>query len=539
MCSRIRHVLPILILSLLLASTVCAEFVMVPMSDGTKLATDYFLPPGDGPFPVVLLRSVYTRPSELAREFNAAGMAYVVQHARGRGDSEGKDMVFADDGWGQNQDGVDTVNWVKKQTWCNGKIGTWGASALSIVQTLMAPATEEVSCQAIWVSASNFYGQLSYQGGVFRKSLVERWTKGQRSTHVIDIWKSHPTYDAFWTYYNADVQAAKVTAPAVHVGGWWDIFAQGTINGFVYRQKHGGEGARGNQKLIIGAWLHGPVKEPGDLALPDNYLFDFVGYTNRFMAHWLKGEDNGIMDEPAVHYYTIGDVEDPGAPGNEWRTADTWPPFPTVDTAYYLTEDRILKNEAPTSENGKATFTYDPEDPCPTHGGQNLLIPAGPFDQRKVSGRSDVITFATAPLEKPVEITGAVRAELYVSSDAPDTDFTAKLIDIYPDGREILMLDNIRRVRFRNGYEKADTLPPGKIGKLEIDLWNISLVFNKGHRIGLHVSSSNYPRFEKNPNTGEDFPNEENLRVAHNTVHMDKNYPSALILPVRHAADQP
>jgi predicted acyl esterase len=536
MFSRIRHALLILTLSLLLASTVYAELVMVPMSDGTKLATECFLPPGDGPFPVVLARSVYGRMSQFAKAFNAVGMAYVVQDTRGRGDSEGKDMVFADDGWGVNRDGADTVKWVKNQKWCNGKIGTWGASALAIVQTLMAPATEDVNCQGIWVSTSNFYEQLSYQGGVFRKSLVEEWIKGQKSLHVIDIWKSHPTYDEFWTYYNADAEAAKITAPAMHVGGWWDIFAQGTVNGFVYRQNQGGEGAKGNQKLVMGPWLHGPVQEPGDLKLPDNFQFDILGYTSRFLAYWLKGDDNGIMDEPPLHYYTIGDVEDPDAPGNEWRTADNWPPFATTETAYYLAEDGLLEETKAVSQDARKSFTYDPADPCPTHGGQNLLIPAGPFDQRKVSSRPDVISFATAPLEKPVEITGAVHAELFVSTDAPDTDFTAKLIDIYPDGREILMLDNIQRVKFRNGYEKAEPLAPGEIGKLEIDLWNISLVFNKGHRIGLHISSSNYPRFEKNPNTGEDLPNEDNLRVAHNTVHMDKDHPSALILPVRNDA---
>jgi hypothetical protein len=183
---------------------------------------------------------------------------------------------------------------------------------------------------------------------------------------------------------------------------------------------------------------------------------------------------------------------------------------------------------------------YDPAQPFPTHGGANLLLPAGPFDQRTVNeGRTDLLKFATAPLERPIEVTGRVRVVLYVSSDAPDTDFTAKLVDVFPagDDREILMLDNIRRVKYRSGFEAPAPLlvSPDQVVTIEIDLWSISWIYNTGHRIGLQISSSNYPRFEKNPNTGDDFPKEDNLRVAHNMVHTGKNRPSALFLPLRDA----
>jgi putative CocE/NonD family hydrolase len=179
---------------------------------------------------------------------------------------------------------------------------------------------------------------------------------------------------------------------------------------------------------------------------------------------------------------------------------------------------------------------YDPNNPVPTHGGANLILPAGPFNQQELGLRDDVLTFTTPVLDAPIEITGRVTVRLYVSSDAPDTDFTAKLVDIYPDGREILMMDSIQRVKFRNGFREADPLPPGEVGLVEIDLWSISLIVNAGHRIGLHVSSSNYPRFEVNPNTGEDFPPEDETVVmpaAQNTVYMDANRPSALLLPIR------
>ena len=537
MLTRVRCTLAVLLIGAFLAPVAAPETVMVAMPDGVELATDYFVPEGDGPFPVIVARSVYGRAAgwHLAPELAKRGLALVIQDTRGRGTSKGEDRVFGDDGWGERQDGADTVNWVLEQPWCNGTVGTWGMSALGIVQVLMAGATQKVKAQSIAVASSNFYGQVSYQGGVWRKSLIEGWTKSQKNTYIWEVWKAHPTYDDFWAEYNAEARASKITAPALHIGGWWDIFGQGTLNNFTSRQHDGGEGARGNQKLIMGAWVHGPVKEVGDLVMPDNFNYDFGGYGNRFLDHWLLGEDNGIMDEPAVNYYTIGDVTRPDGPGNEWRTANDWPPFPTVETAYYLGADNRLGTEPATGDVKPYTYTYNPADPCPTHGGQNLLIPAGPFDQREQGQRADVVTFASDVLEAPLEIAGRVTARLWVSTDAPDTDFTAKLIDVYPDGREILMLDNIQRLKFRNGFTKADPLPPGGVGEITIDLWSISLIFDEGHRIGLHVSSSNYPRFEKNPNSGDDFPTDDNLRVANNAIHLGEAHPSALLLPVRPA----
>jgi uncharacterized protein len=528
----IRITLPLLILSLVV--TARAEVHMVAMRDGVQLATETFLPSGDGPFPVILVRSVYGRSGvgALAGAFNSAGIGWIVQDTRGRGASDGKDMVFADDGWGALQDGADTVAWVKGQPWCNGKIGTWGFSALGITQVLMAGATGDIACQAIGVAASNFYDQLSYQGGVFRKNLGEKWITAQGSPWALAIYKSHPTYDDYWKLHNADARAPQVTAPAVHIGGWFDIFGKGTINNFATRQEHGGPGAKGNQKLIMGAWPHGVVRKVGELELRDNFDFDINGYQLRFFQNWLL-DDNGIMSEPAVHYYTLGDVDDAGAPGNEWRTADGWPPFETAATAYYLHGDGTLSTEAPAVESASLSYTYDPADPVPTKGGQNLLMPAGPFDQREVGVRGDVLTFMTGPLEAPVEITGQVRVKLYVSTDAQDTDFAAKLLDVYPDGRQMLMLDNIQRLKFRNGFDQADPLAPGTVGEVEIDLWHISLVVNRGHRIGVQIASSNYPRFEKNPNSGDDWPTEDNLVAATNTIHVDTSRPSRLILPVR------
>jgi len=517
-----------------------SEVERVPMRDGVELATEIFLPEGSGPFPVTLMRSVYGRAfaAQQAKPFNEKGVAIVVQDTRGRGGSDGTDMIFLTDGWGELQDGADTVSWIRAQAWCNGTVTTMGGSALGITQVLMAGATQDVAAQSMLVATSDFYGQLSYQGGVWRKYLCENWIKMQGSEHVIELWKSHPNRSEFWEQFNATARAPEITAPGLHIGGWWDIFAQGTLDAFTSRQHQGGEGARGQQLLVMGPWLHGPTREAGDLTLPENFNYDFGKLEREFLDEWNLGVDHGVMSGPVVRYYTLGDVENPDAPGNEWRTADDWPPFETNDTPYYLAPGNTLVTEAPPNRN-MISYRYDPADPCPTMGGANLFVhvlPTGPKDQRELNERGDVVTFMTPVLEDPVEITGRVKVVLFVSSDAPDTDFTAKLLDVYPDGREILMLDNIQRVKFRNGFEHADPLPIGEVGRLEIDLWSISLIVDKGHRIGVQISSSNYPRFEKNPNTGADFPDEDDLRPATNTIHFGGEYPSALILPIPQAS---
>lgn len=517
-------------------------FEMAPMWDGTKLRTDYYLPEGQpGPFPAILVRSTYGRLSkDNVKDFLERGYACVIQDLRGFGDSEGEKNVFYTDGWREGlMDAADTVDWVKRQPWCNGKVGTYGASALGITQDLAAPSTTGINCQSIVVGTSKFYGILSYQGGVWRKALCEGWLTMLKLQNTMELWKSHPSCDEFWSYFDTEAKASRITAPALHVGGWYDIFQQGTINAFVSRQKKGGKGAKGNQRLIMLPGAHGPYHADAALKLPKGFDDVRVSHHERaFLDYWLKGEDTGITALSPVFYYTMGDDTNPDAPGMEWRAAETWPPFPTKPTSYYLAEGGVLTTGEPGEASQPGAFTYDPANPFPTHGGQNLILPAGPFDQRKVNeGRTDLLKFASAPLAAPMEITGRVAVQLFVSTDAPDTDFTAKLIDIYPepDGREILMLDNIQRVKYRKGFEKPAALlkSPDEVVEITIDLWSISWVFNTGHRIGLQVSSSNYPRFEKNPNSGDDWPTDSNLRVAHNVVHMGKAHPSALVLPVR------
>ncbi|MDX9971425.1 MAG: CocE/NonD family hydrolase [FCB group bacterium] len=538
MSIRMRGAYLGLLLGILCASVSWAQSlstVMVPMRDGVRLASDCYLPAGPGPFPVVLIRTIYGKGGSAgdANAYLSLGYAVVVQDTRGRFESEGVNNGFESDGWGPLQDGIDTLAWIRAQPECNGRIATAGGSALGITQVLNAAAGGEITCQIIRVAPSQFHSGVSYMGGVFVKNLVEDWTTATGIAHTIPIYKAHPTNDDYWSYYDAEARVEHVTAPALHMGGWFDIFQQGTIDNFVSRQHNGGPGAKGNQKLIIGPWTHGLSNAGGELSYPTTGAPNSTSYQVRFLDCWLNGTDNGIMSEPAVNYYVVGAVGEAGAPGNVWRTAEDWPPFPTVERELCAAADGALTMGAAGAGDDALTFTYNPANPCPTVGGQNLMMAAGVMDQRPVSGRPDVLRFATPPLTRPMEIAGRVRARLYVSSDAPDTDFTAKLVDIYPNGREMLMLDSIQRVKFRNSDVTADPLVPGQVGVLDVDMWSISLIVNTGHRIGLQISSSNYPRFEINPNTGDDFPGANPPRVAHNTLHTGAQYPSALILPLR------
>ena len=505
---------------------------MVPMSDGVKLATDVHLPGGEGPWPTVLLRSTYGRMGKVAEAWLKQNYAVVIQDVRGMGDSEGEAHVFYAEGWREGlTDGADTVAWVKAQPWCNGKIATWGGSALAITQMLLAPTTPDLVVQNMVATPSNLYFDTAYHGGVLRKMLIEGWLTAIKQPHIIDVYKSHPRYDDYWAHFDTVAQAGHINAPGLFENGWYDIFQQGTIDGFLARQNEAQDPAKNNNFLIMKWSCHGPDVQD-DYTLNENRFDLKIGkMRDRIFRHYLLGNED-ISDIPAVHYYVMG-ADSPGAPGNEWRTADTWPPYETTATAFYLHEDGSLATT--TADGQRQSFVFDPAKPVATHGGNNLLMPSGAFDQRKVAtDREDILRYATPPLEAPLEITGRVTVTLHISSDAPDTDFTAMLLDICPDGRQLNVLDNIRRVKTRNGYKEAAPLltGPEQVVELEIDLWSTAWIFDKGHRIGLHISSSNHPRFEVNPNTGEDFPGDE-LRKATNTVYLSKEHPSVMVLPVR------
>lgn len=512
----------------------------VPMTDGTLLATDVFLPDGEGPWPVILVRSLYSR-NQGMNGFIQDGYAAVVQDVRGFGASQGDSHVFYCDGWRPGlTDGADTVTWILAQPWCNGKIGTSGGSALAMTQMMLAPATKGVSAQYVNKVPANFYFDVVYVGGVFRKNLTEGWLAALAQVPTIDFYKNLPRYNEYWSYYNTVERAPDITAPALFVGGWYDIFAQGTLEGFMAREYRGGEGARGNNYLIMDWSTHGRDTTEDYQFKPDRHNMPTPNLRKRFFDCYLKDDASALEGAPKVQYYVMGDDSDPEAPGNEWRTADAWPPYPSTEIPFYLHGDGGLSENPDAGDPAFLEFTFDPAHPVPTHGGANLLpnLVSGPYDQRGITkDRDDILRYASATLEAPLEIIGNVKVRLFVSSDAPDTDFTAKLLNIFPDGdaREILILDNIRRVKSRLGFDREAPPLQGHedIVEIEINMWSTAWIFNRGHRIGLHISSSNSPRFEVNPNTGADHPVPgEEMRIARNRVHHGAVYPSALLLPV-------
>jgi predicted acyl esterase len=506
---------------------------MVPMSDGVELATTVYRPAGDGPFPTILARTPYNKDGHKneAQLFCRNGYAYVAQDLRGRFKSQGHHaIIFHNDGWKSPHDGHDTLKWIAAQRWCNGKIGSTGGSALGITQNMAAPgAPAALAAQHVAVAFSDMYSQGAYQGGAFRTGLLENWLKATGMTDVnLKTFISHPRYDAFWEDLNPEARAEQVNAPAVFFGGWYDIFLQGTINSFNAIHTQGGPAARGKCRLVIAPIGHGSMNElkypPSAAQLPacagNLAWFDSV----------LKGKANGIQTEKPVNYYVMGDPTDEKAPGNVWRAADAWPP-PAERTSFYLHPKELLATTRPQND-GARSYQYDPERPVPTLGGAELGANIGPRDQTSLESRPDVLVFTTEVLEAPLEVTGRIKSRLFVASDCPDTDFTVKLTDVYPDGRSMLVTDGILRTRFRESFTDEKVLQPGEIVEIEVDLWSTSLVFNRGHRIRVAVSSSNAPRFDPNPNTGHAFRVDEESRVATNTVYFSEKCPSRIELPV-------
>jgi putative CocE/NonD family hydrolase len=293
-------------------------------------------------------------------------------------------------------------------------------------------------------------------------------------------------------------------------------------------QSVGGGLAAGNQKLIMGPWAHGKVEE---VKYPTDSVVNATEEAMRWFDYWLKGKDNGIMEEPPVRYYVMGDVTNTQAPGNEWRTALSWP-VPAKTTSYFLKAGGGLSEKMAVEPESADTYIYDPKKPVPSIGGANLSIQKGPMDQRATGERKDILKFVTPVLSSPIEVTGRVRVELWAESDAPDTDWMAKLVDVYPDGTERLVLDSAVMARFREGFDRQVFMKKGEVYKFAIDLLSTSIVFNKGHRIAIHVTSSNDPRFEVNPNTGNALRADDETRVARNTIHHDRAHPSRVLLPI-------
>ncbi|MDD4870034.1 MAG: CocE/NonD family hydrolase [Kiritimatiellae bacterium] len=511
----------------------------IAMRDGIHLATDVFLPAGDGPFPVILSRTPYGRSnkhhSDTGANFTRDGYAYVIQDSRGRFDSEGESIPFIGCGWGEHQDGVDTLLWLRQQSWCNGKIGTIGGSAGGITQNLMAGATTNgLDAQYISVAAASLYHDAAYVGGAMRKCQVENWSANNKfDPKTIQLMRDHPCYDDYWHDYDSTRKFSVMNVPAVHIGGWFDTFAQGTIDEFTGRQYKGAEGARGRQKLVMGPWEHSGWRKEGtgELIFPNSRQPKTISY-ERWFEHYLQGIDNGIEKEPAVAYYVMGDTSKWRAPGNEWRYADDWP-IPATETPFYFYCDGRLSVIQPVPADAiTVEYTFNPTNACPTVGGNNLTIARGPRNQNMIETRKDVVLFTSHPLTKPMEVTGRVKARIFVDSSAVDTDLSVRLCDVYPDGKSYLMAEGMLRLRYRKSFEKTELLTPGKMEEVTIDCWSTSLVFNKNHRIRVTVTSSNYPRFDINPGTGQPWSETGEKVRQTNRIYCGGERSSCIILPV-------
>ena len=386
---------------------------------------------------------------------------------------------------------------------------------MGITSNMAAIAAPPHLVAAYIIVAPNDRFMNSYMGGVMKEKDTIGWEKAQGVSDEAVGRAYGGVIDNVITRRSDMSQGIRfIRIPIYNVGGWYDIFDSGNTYNFTWLQNQGAKGARGNQKLYMGPFGHGPLS--GDLAYP-GYDNGFVGSDAemRWWDYWLKGVDNGIMDEPPVRYLMMAAARKGAfSPKNRIIEAANWPPA-SREVRYYAAADHTLTTHAPTEAAATISYRFDPAHPVPTIGGANLTFDRGPMDQRPIGERQDYLRFETPVLAKDVAVAGHVSAEVWAATDGPDTDFMAKLVDVYPDGYEALVLDAPIRARYRFGRAPDDVrmMTPGAPEKLTIDLWQTAITFEKGHRIELVITSSNAPRFEVNPNTGE-APGEHKLAPA-------------------------
>ncbi|MFN0177680.1 MAG: CocE/NonD family hydrolase [Gemmatimonadales bacterium] len=563
--------------------------VAVPMRDGVVLRADIYRPVnGPDRLPVVLMRTPYNKaafqdagtPRPLGPPAFFAGQGYVVvvQDIRGQYESNGFFQVQNDDG----RDGFDTIDWIVKRPWSTGKVGTYGCSYLGEVQMLLAKMRHPNHAAMIPQSASGATGPAggfytnwgAYEGGAFTLSTVFGWfrraghqvkngpvpeidfaatlktlplaTMAERAGYAPSEFRrfvSSAPADSFWAAKGYLTDQDRFDVPALHVNSWLDVTPEQTMYlvGLLQRNSVSAK-ARDNQFVIMSPTTHCASEaattdtKVGDRSVGDARLDYYRIYLDWF-DHWLKGVDNGALKRPKIEYYVMGK--------NAWRTAPSWPVPGSTPVRYHLSSrtsaatvrgDGQLTTAIPT-KTGKDTFEYDPERPFPSRGGTicctgNPADQPGIFDQSDLESRADLLVYSTPPLERVVTIAGTVKAVLYVSSDAKDTDFTAKLLDVSPDGRSWNIVNGILRARYREGIARKVWMAKDKIYRVEVSLKATAYQFPVGHRIRLHVSSSDFPAYDRNLNTGGNNYDETTWVKATNAVHFGPRQPSHLLLPV-------
>lgn len=543
--------------------------VKMPMRDGVELSADLYLPRASGTFPTVLMRTPYSNNMDVtierARVLANDGYACVIQDIRGRWDSDGDYYPFHPD----VDDGFDTQEWVGQQEWSNGKIGMAGGSYLGLVQWLSAPLRSQyLTCLAPRVICGDFYHGLVYPGGALQLNVVmtwgmrtngrtgqsidyHDWTNAFRALPVGDVdlsagrslgffkdWIEHPAYDDYWNAIDVEDKWDEIDVPAFSMGGWFDLYSADAFTNFNGIRKNGRTPEARQSRLIVGPWPHGlsESSKTGDVDFGAGSLADLDGEETRWFDYWLKGIDNGIVDEPPLRLFIMGI--------NEWRDEHEWPLARTDWQRWNLHSDGdansvrgggLLSIDTPTDEP-EDRFVYDPEFPVQTVGGNNCcspdIVPWGPYDQRAVEMRSDVLVYTSDPFEEDMEVTGPIKVVLYAATDGPDTDWTAKLVDVSPTGYAMNLCDGIFRARYRESRSEARLLEPNRVYEYEIDVAVTGNVFQKGHSVRIEISSSNFPRFDRNLNTGKDYGKDAEIRVANQTVYHSREYPSHVLLPV-------
>ena len=590
------------------ALTESDTMVMVPMRDGVGLATDVYRPKGDGPFPVVFVKTPYNFNTiggaslMMALEAIERGYAVVVQNERGRYYSEGDWEILGR----PRTDGYDSLTWLEEQPWSTGKVATWGCSSTAEWQMALAAQNHPAHAAAVPMASGAGIGRVGeyyeqgnwYKGGV-HQTLFTVWLYGvqqnirpqfpkglsqeqrQRLRKAYDLaadmpemdWAKHlrtlPSVDWLKTADGnegpgAEFMRRKPNDPGWYSGGlyhdnedfgvpafwfnsWFDV-SQGP-NLALYnhvRDNASDQAVRDGQYMMIAPTLHcGFYRTPefedyiaGDLNVGNAY-HDYWESIFSFLDYYLKDEDNDFHDNtPRVQFYTMG--------RNRWESADSWPPGDAEPMTLYLASggsansvfgDGTLSAEAPAAGAGADTFTYDPMNPVPSLGGgvccNRDASLGGSFDQRGIEARQDVLVYTSGPLEQDTDVTGFIRAKLFVSSDALDTDFTVKLVDVHPDGSAWNVDDTILRARYRDGYDQEVFMEDGQVYELNPTAMSTSYEFKAGHRIRVEIASSKFPQYMRNLNTGGNNYDETEGVVARNTVHHSPEYPSHIVLPVR------
>ncbi|MFI5957377.1 CocE/NonD family hydrolase [Cryptosporangium sp. NPDC051539] len=561
--------------------------VAVPMRDGVALATDLWRPAGTGPWPVLLARTPYGRTSLAhlgnpklpdVRALVDSGYLVAVQDVRGTGGSPG---VMEPHRFDQS-DTADTLAWITDQAWCDGSVGMWGASYMGFSQwqaatqappglRAIAPAMTSADIYRAWYSAQGAVSQSTLFNWSARMA-VANLSRPERNDpqgaaairaalqHVDALYSlpidqqgallrgipwlgemlAHPDYDAYWERFAALDRSAEITVPALNVTGWYDVFAGEVVRAYTVMRRDGGSAAaRDGQRLVIGPWGHGDGADLG--TFPDR-SFGPAGSVKaaevtqahlRFFDRWVRRRTEVDPGAP-VRIFVMGP--------DRWRDEDDWPLPDTVYYDHYLrsagrantSEGDGRLDECPADDDRNDAFSYDPLDPVPTVGGATLGVDgfAGPADQSDVERRDDVLCYTGEVLEQAVEVTGHVALTVYVSSTAVDTDVTGKLVDVFPDGRALILCEGLCRMRYRSALNRPEPLVPGQIVEATIDLGVTSNVFRPGHRIRLEVSSSNFPRYDRNPNNGGTLASTASSQVALNRIFHGPARPSRLTLPV-------